>query len=520
MTGGIPHTGRLRDYRLPKILSSFQHAKNTGVLIIRRNDQEKSIFFQDGDIVFASSKYSDDGLGENLLKSGRISLEQFDQASKTGQKTKKRFGAVLVGMGVIEPKELFRLVTAQVKRIVCSLFTWIDGEFRFEEGDLPVHEVITLKMSTANIILSGIQQINDLNMLQRYLPPGSTVLHMTDDPFILFQDINLTNGEQDVLALVDGVRTENEIFNGSPLSSFETMKLVYFFISVGLVVVPSGEPTQESENAADKETGEEPRDKEYLRETINVEMAEKVRERKQAAYFEALHDHSLSQEESPGEAKTAVHDKLEKAYEAMERQDHYGVLGLDQNATTGQIKKAYFRLAKDYHPDRHLQAGLEGLTSQLEALFQRITEAYDTLLIEEKRRDYDTGLTRKKPGDHKKGQKPEDKVLRGEDSLKRGEFKAAAYFFEAALKEAPDQARYHALLAKAASKIKGRGREAEAHYRRAIELEPAQIEYYVQLAFFYKRSGMDRLARRQFEAALQWDPENTKIKAEIEQLGK
>ncbi|HSG06291.1 MAG TPA: DnaJ domain-containing protein, partial [Nitrospiria bacterium] len=384
------------------------------------------------------------------------------------EKTKKRFGAVLVGMDLLEPKELFELVTTQVKRIVLSLFTWLDGQFRFEEGDLPVHEVVTLKMSTANVILSGIQQIQDLNLLRSYLPPGDAVLRMTDDPIILFQDIKLSNDQQDVLALVDGVRTENEVIAGSPLSSFNTMKLVYFFISIGLIMVPP-QPAAGGPEKAARATPEEASSK----EAVDAEMTEKVREEKQAAFFEMLHEHSLSQDETPAEAKTAVRDKIQKAFEAISNQNHYEVLGLDHNAAPNQIKKAYFRLAKEYHPDRHLQTGLEGLTSQLEALFQRATEAYDTLLTEGRRQEYDKRLNviksaaKKREGAVREGS-PEDLVKKGEASLKRGEVKAAAYFFESALKGAPGQGRYHALLAKAVAKIKGRGREAESHYRRAI----------------------------------------------------
>ena len=67
--------------------------------------------------------------------------------------------------------------------------------------------------------------------------------------------------------------------------------------------------------------------------------------------------------------------------------DFYGLLGLDRNASASDIKKAYFKLAKQYHPD--LNPGEEAKEK-----FAKINNAYETLSDESKRRVYDqTGMT-------------------------------------------------------------------------------------------------------------------------------
>ena len=80
MPKGLPPTGRLREHRLPKILTFIQRHKITGSLLLRRNDQLKEIYINDGDIIFATSQYADDRLGEYLLKRGKISLAQSPQS--------------------------------------------------------------------------------------------------------------------------------------------------------------------------------------------------------------------------------------------------------------------------------------------------------------------------------------------------------------------------------------------------------------------------------------------------------
>ena len=64
--------------------------------------------------------------------------------------------------------------------------------------------------------------------------------------------------------------------------------------------------------------------------------------------------------------------------------DYYQILGVPRNATDEQIKKAYRKLAMQYHPDRN--PGKEEWANQK---FKEINEAYGVLGDPEKRRRYD-----------------------------------------------------------------------------------------------------------------------------------
>ncbi len=66
-----------------------------------------------------------------------------------------------------------------------------------------------------------------------------------------------------------------------------------------------------------------------------------------------------------------------------EKRDYYEVLGIDRNATDQDIKRAYRRLAKKYHPD--VNPG----DKEAEAKFKEASEAYAVLSDEEKRAKYD-----------------------------------------------------------------------------------------------------------------------------------
>lgn len=68
----------------------------------------------------------------------------------------------------------------------------------------------------------------------------------------------------------------------------------------------------------------------------------------------------------------------------MEYKDYYKVLGVDKSADGKTIKKAYRKLAKQYHPDLHPD------DKKAQEKFKEINEAYEVLSDPEKRKTYDT----------------------------------------------------------------------------------------------------------------------------------
>ena len=69
--------------------------------------------------------------------------------------------------------------------------------------------------------------------------------------------------------------------------------------------------------------------------------------------------------------------------------NYYDILGVDKNASQNEIKKAYRKLSKEYHPDRKARASEEE-KQEAETKFKEVNEAYSILSDEEKKNMYDT----------------------------------------------------------------------------------------------------------------------------------
>src|SRR5699024_6094359 len=66
----------------------------------------------------------------------------------------------------------------------------------------------------------------------------------------------------------------------------------------------------------------------------------------------------------------------------MQFKDYYKTLGVEPDASADEIRRAYRKLARQYHPDRNKEAGSEDR-------FKEIGEAYEALKDPEKRKRYD-----------------------------------------------------------------------------------------------------------------------------------
>ena len=89
----------------------------------------------------------------------------------------------------------------------------------------------------------------------------------------------------------------------------------------------------------------------------------------------------------------------------MEFKDYYSILGVEPGAGDAEIKTAYRRLARKYHPDVSKEAGAEDK-------FKAVNEAHEALRDPEKRKAYDQLRAR--------GYRPGDDVQPGPQEVYRG----------------------------------------------------------------------------------------------------
>ena len=158
--------GRLEGDSVTELFRLLSEREATGILTLERDERECSLYLEAGRIIFATSNDTNNRLGELLLRQGRIGFSELDRAvERLGRG--KRLGTLLVEDGALSAQGLVQAVVDQVRDVVLGLIGWQRGRYAFDEGPLPTREVITLDLSTPELILQGIGQVEDWERIRR-----------------------------------------------------------------------------------------------------------------------------------------------------------------------------------------------------------------------------------------------------------------------------------------------------------------------------------------------------------------
>jgi len=456
-------SGSLDHYLLSDILLDLQRSEKNGILEIRNGPLSKRVYIKNGDLIFATSNVEEDRLGDILLRKGKITQSQYDKSVTIMKETGKRHGTVLVELKYLKANDLIWAVRHQVEEIILSLFQLEHGEFTFLEGPLYSEEVITLRLSAANLIYNGIKKTHNLLHINHVMPHQDEILSYSTNPMNLFQDINLNDTDKEVFTLVDGTRTIKDIFSLSPLDYFQTMRTLYALLSIRLIDIKEKSLTGD----------------ESLKDII---------------------------EEPKVDLDSDFVKKVEDTFNRLTATDFYDILDIDKKATDDEIKKAYYRVAKVFHPDRHFSLPSDALKNKLHTIFSQITEAYRILSDSKMRNAYDQSLSIK-PAKIEKSTVEIARVrfTEGREAMKNRAFDDAVELFGQATYLDSSMPTYYFHMGIAYERLK-KFREAEKALRHALKLDSFNVDYLAELGHVYLKLNLPLRAKTIFEKALKFDP--------------
>lgn len=193
---------------------------------------------------------------------------------------------------------------------------------------------------------------------------------------------------------------------------------------------------------------------------------------------------------------------------------YYEVLGVAPQASGGEIRTAYLRLARERHPDRFPDPAER---QKAEAFFKELTEAFNTLSNEQSRREYDASLEKPAPTS------PEEiarlAYQRGVAAFEARQYHEAVELLRVAVHHQPAEARYQLALGRGLAKNPNWSREAIAALEEAARLSPTTAASHAELAKLFLSQGLKLRARRSAEAALRLAPDDPAIRQLAEQTG-
>lgn len=201
--------------------------------------------------------------------------------------------------------------------------------------------------------------------------------------------------------------------------------------------------------------------------------------------------------------------------------DYYTVLGIDKKATKAEIRKAYLKLAKKYHPDKHANGDD---AKEMNVKFSLIAKAYKVLLDDDKRAEYDKKLRstsyKQKVENTPRTIQAKNAFKNGISYYKKGDFWRAEKYFRSAVSLSPKTQIYRSYLGLALIRQKRRKEEALDYCKKAVESEVYNSHFHVNLGIAYKVLGETEKAKKCFQEALNWDENDLRARKQLEKLEK
>jgi tetratricopeptide (TPR) repeat protein len=227
--------GSLKEASLPDVIQLLFLGRRTGCLALADRHNFGTIYFDEGQIVYAAIVNRRDRLGDILMRSGRITTEQLREAvdRQVGERDQK-LGEILVGLGFLPREELERYIRVQIEEAVYYLFTWTAGTFNFDAGVRPEREDFLVRINPEYLLLEGARRVDEWSLIEKRIP-SFDLIFAVDAAHIGDSDPELSAEQRLLVPLLNGTRDVAQLVEESGLVEFEVGKALFGLITAGFV---------------------------------------------------------------------------------------------------------------------------------------------------------------------------------------------------------------------------------------------------------------------------------------------
>src|SRR5581483_7933048 len=387
MSSDFVTQGQLSATLFPKLAREIHERKLSGSLTLARGAMKGVLQFAGGGICGTASNLPQDSIPALLLAAGRINQAQAD-AIRQQTAAGKPLGEALLESGNLSREELAELRSEQLTRIIGSLYEWDQGEYQFEEGSKPE---AAPGLPVPDLLLGGARHIRDTEKLWRLLGGQEAKIQLAPSAMERCEQFRLLPHEGYLLTRLDAPMTLADLMMISGLPEDVTLSSLYALECAELIVRDGGVRAPVSAaTAAAPAIVATPARSEPARTTPPTAEAVSAA----AAPVPPAAPPSPAPPPAPAKApaeEASLEEIVQMAQMIAETHDDYQILGLTPSATRAEVKQAYTKLTKKYHPDRYHRTANDGVHAALKEVIAGIRKAYERL------RDRDPVVTKEEP---------------------------------------------------------------------------------------------------------------------------
>jgi serine/threonine-protein kinase len=190
-----------------RILSDLAVAQETGLLRFELAGQAKELYLAGGAPESVNSSLPSDRFGEYLVTKGVLTTADLDRALATLPEYAGKLGDTLVGLGMLKPLDVFRLLSQQVRDRVIDVFSWTEGTFAFYRGVTNPQESFPLGLDMFEILGAGVLNLAYELLERRFASLLDSSVSRTGRERIVPEAFRLGPTPREVLEMLDGQRS-------------------------------------------------------------------------------------------------------------------------------------------------------------------------------------------------------------------------------------------------------------------------------------------------------------------------
>lgn len=224
--------GNLKDIPFSWLLYRIWQHGLCGNLLIQDKTKQENIFFQKGNIIIEKNSFPQEEFINDLVNKQKCTPSFLQKSRKFASQNNISIIKALTELNYINPYFLWEHMEKFYKQRLYPFFDLTSAYYSIRTDNTPLPYSTLFFLSTLDLIREGISQMENLEIIESYLPSEDENLQLLS-PFHLHQ-LQLLSPEKYVFRLIENGENLKNIYNKSELGKKKTQKIIFSFLSLGL----------------------------------------------------------------------------------------------------------------------------------------------------------------------------------------------------------------------------------------------------------------------------------------------
>jgi PAS domain S-box-containing protein len=225
--------GTLYDRPLPEILGEIARLGLSGKLTLSWIDLVKTLHIKQGKIVAVLSNQEGERFYELLQQWHQITGKKAREISESSFDLYMNYSSMMSGISPETREKMSRSIQELAWRILQGLFSWVVGEYIFEDGEFQPQ--LMLELPGSEVVTRGVKQWMDFATISRRLMGGDCRIVIAPNADNLLKSIQIAPSDVFLLFRFENSIPFQELMNLSGMTEESFCRLIYLFLCFGIV---------------------------------------------------------------------------------------------------------------------------------------------------------------------------------------------------------------------------------------------------------------------------------------------